>query len=171
VDSFCGATAIGTAPWSRIDSMDSPRVLAASDRCDPASARVERQVVGENLAHATLQLELFPALVSFHTPPMASEVTLSLEFALGSACTGSIGYSRHPDRSHRNRSVYRPWLLGFLGKTPTIFPVASIKRKVSGSCPGWRRATSCARSLAAETASAALGKTEVSLSTRMPFLS
>jgi hypothetical protein len=59
----------------------------------------------------------------------------------------------------------------FLGKTPKIFPVASIKRKVSGSWPGWRRATSCARSLAAAIASAALGKTEVSVSTTMPRLS
>src|SRR4051812_5660377 len=57
------------------------------------------------------------------------------------------------------------------GKTPKIFPVASIKRKVSGSCPGWRRATSCARSLAAAIASAALVKTEVSFSTSMPLLS
>jgi hypothetical protein len=66
----------------------------------------------------------------------------------------------------RSPPHHRLWF-GFWGKTPTIFPVASIKRKVSGSCPGWRRATSCARSLAA----AALGKTEVSLSTKMPFLS
>ena len=51
--------------------------------------------------------------------------------------------------------------MGFLGKTPKIFPVASIKRKVSGSCPGWRRATSCARNLAAAIASAALVKTEM----------
>jgi hypothetical protein len=61
--------------------------------------------------------------------------------------------------------------MGFLGKTPKIFPVASTKRKESGSCPGWRRATSRARILAAATASAALGKVEVSRSIRTPLLS
>jgi hypothetical protein len=69
---------------------------------------------------------------------------------------------------------YRPTALrlgALLGKTPKIFPVASIRRKVSGSRPGWRRATSRARSLAAATASAALGKTEVSVSIKMPPLS
>jgi hypothetical protein len=43
-------------------------------------------------------------------------------------------------------------LVRFLGKTPKILPVASTKRKLSGSCPGWRRETSCARVLAALTA-------------------
>jgi hypothetical protein len=62
----------------------------------------------------------------------------------------------------QGKENYRPWSLGFLGKMPKIFPVASIKRKVSGSCPGWRRATSCARNLAAAIASAAVAKTEVS---------
>jgi hypothetical protein len=38
-------------PWTPRD------VLAASDRCDSASTRVERQVVSENLAHATFQLD------------------------------------------------------------------------------------------------------------------
>jgi hypothetical protein len=52
-----------------------------------------------------------------------------------------------------------------------IFPVESINRKVSGSWPKWRRATSSARGLAVAIASAALGKTEVSVSITMPRLS
>jgi hypothetical protein len=72
------------------------------------------------------------------------------------------GYRDPPPRSRHPR----------LGeKTPKIFPVSSIERKLSGSCPGWRVATSCARSLAAAIASAALVKTEVSFSTGMPPLS
>jgi hypothetical protein len=115
---------------------------------------------------------------SDHTPfaRMLPSVTGSFDWE---STHGRNPPRRRPSRSNANvlgswchrHAGYRLWPLGFLGKTPTILPVASIRRKVSGSCPGWRRDTSCARSLAAAIASAALVKTEVSLSTRMPFLS
>jgi hypothetical protein len=54
---------------------------------------------------------------------------------------------------------------------PTIVPVASIRRKLSGSWPGWRVATSRARDLAAAIASSLLVKTQVSRSTGMPLRS
>jgi hypothetical protein len=57
------------------------------------------------------------------------------------------------------------------GNTPKIVPVASIRRKLSGSWPGWRVATTSALALAAAIASSALAKTEVSLSTGMPLRS
>jgi hypothetical protein len=52
-----------------------------------------------------------------------------------------------------------------------LFPSHPSKRKLSGSCPGWRLATSCARVLAAAIASSLVVKTQASLSTRMPPLS
>jgi hypothetical protein len=58
-----------------------------------------------------------------------------------------------------------------IGKTPKIVPVTSVKRKPSGSRPGWRLATSEARDLAAATASSSLAKTQASFSTGMPPLS
>jgi hypothetical protein len=57
------------------------------------------------------------------------------------------------------------------GKTPIILPVASVRRKLSGSGSGWRSATSRPRLLAAAIAAAALVRTDVSLWTGTPFLS
>jgi hypothetical protein len=86
------------------------------------------------------------------------------------ACKPTIGANiagccKHDTRGfcHRFRSR--------TGNTPKIVPVASIRRKPSGSWPGWRVATTPTLALAAAIASSALAKTEVSLSTGMPPLS
>jgi hypothetical protein len=58
-----------------------------------------------------------------------------------------------------------------IGKTPKILPVAPLRRKLSGSRPGWRLAISFARSFAPAITSASLVRIEVSLSTGTPRLS
>jgi hypothetical protein len=58
-----------------------------------------------------------------------------------------------------------------MGKTPNILPVASVKRKLSGSRPGWRLTTFAARALASAITWISDVSTEVSRSTGTPLLS
>jgi hypothetical protein len=54
-----------------------------------------------------------------------------------------------------------------MGTIAKILPVASAKRKLSGSRPDWRLATSGARVFAAAIASSLVAKTQISFSTGM----
>jgi hypothetical protein len=58
-----------------------------------------------------------------------------------------------------------------MGTMAKIFPLASVNRKLSGSRPEWRLATSGARLFAAAIASSLVAKTQISFSTGMAPLS